>query len=66
MKQIILLLLISFSLSAQVKGVVKDSISGKPIAYAAVMYENPKIGLNTDENGALFCHKTIHYATLKY
>lgn len=28
-----------------------DSISGKPIAYAAVLYENSKIGVNTDENG---------------
>ncbi len=51
MKQILFLLLISFSLSAQIKGVVKDSISGKPIAYAAVLYENSKIGVNTDENG---------------
>ncbi|CAM3559775.1 carboxypeptidase-like regulatory domain-containing protein [Flavobacterium gelidilacus] len=46
-----LLLLTTFSLSAQVKGVVLDSISGKPIAYAAVIYENSRIGVNTDENG---------------
>ena len=51
MKQILFLLLLSFSISAQVKGVVKDSISGKPIAYAVVIYENSKIGVNTDENG---------------
>lgn len=51
MKQIIFLLLISFSLSAQVKGIVLDSVSGKPIAYAAVLYENSRIGVNTDENG---------------
>ena len=47
-----LLLLIPFSLSAQVKGIVKDSISGKPIAYASVIYENSKIGVNTEENGS--------------
>jgi hypothetical protein len=46
-----LLLLTTFSLSAQVKGVVLDSISGKPVAYAAVIYENSRICVNTDENG---------------
>jgi len=51
MKQTLILLLISLSLSAQVKGVVLDSISGKPIAYAAVLYENSRIGVNTNENG---------------
>jgi hypothetical protein len=50
-------LLISISLSAQVKGVVLDSVSGKPIAYAAVMYENSKIGVNTDEYGVFLLPK---------
>lgn len=46
----LLILLTTLYLSAQVKGVVLDSISGKPIAYAAVLYENSRIGVNTDEN----------------
>ncbi|WP_264560033.1 carboxypeptidase-like regulatory domain-containing protein [Flavobacterium sp. N2270] len=47
----LILFIAAFSLSAQVKGIVLDSISDKPIVYAAVMYENSKIGVNTDENG---------------
>lgn len=63
MKQTILFLLISFSLSAQVNGVVLDSISGKPIAYASVIYENTKIGVNTDDKGnfSLLENDTIQY-----
>lgn len=71
MKQIIFLLLTTFSLSAQVKGVVLDSISGKPIAYAAVLYENSRIGVNTNENGNFILpHKDslniIHVSNLGY
>jgi hypothetical protein len=71
MKKILLLLLISFSLSAQVKGVVLDSTSGKPIAYAAVLYENSRIGVNTNENGNFILpHKDslniIHVSNLGY
>lgn len=46
-----LLVLISFSVSAQIKGVVKDSISGKPIAYVNVWVENENIGTTSEENG---------------
>ena len=52
MKQILFLLLISFSLSAQIKGVVKDSISGKPIAYVNIWVENENIGTTSEENGS--------------
>ncbi len=51
MKKTVLFLLISCSLSAQIKGVVKDSITGKPIPYANIWVENENIGASTEENG---------------
>lgn len=51
MKQIILLVLTTFSLSAQVKGVVLDSISGKPIAYVGVFTSKPELNFSADEKG---------------
>lgn len=51
MKQILLLLLTTFSLSAQVKGVVLDSISGKPIAYVGVFTSKPELNFSADEKG---------------
>lgn len=47
-----ILLLASFSISAQVKGVVKDSISGQPIPYVNIAVENENIGATTEENGS--------------
>lgn len=46
-----ILLLASFSISAQVKGVVKDSISGQPIPYVNIAVENENVGSTTEENG---------------
>ena len=46
-----ILLLISYSLSAQIKGVVKDSITGKPIPYVNIWVQNENIGSTTEENG---------------
>ena len=40
MKKLILLFLFTLSAAAQIKGVVKDSITKEPIAYAALVYEN--------------------------
>ncbi|WP_339889623.1 carboxypeptidase-like regulatory domain-containing protein [uncultured Flavobacterium sp.] len=51
MKKIILLLLTTFSLSAQVKGVVLDSISGKPVAYVGVFTSKPEFNFSTDKKG---------------
>ncbi len=51
MKKIVLFLLISCSLNAQIKGVVKDSITGKPIPYVNIWVENENIGASTEENG---------------
>ena len=47
----ILLTLINFSLSAQIKGIVKDSVSGKPIPYVNIWVENENIGATSEENG---------------
>lgn len=47
----LLIFLTAFSLSAQVKGVVLDSISGKPIAYVNIWAENENIGITSEENG---------------
>ena len=42
---------ITFSLSAQIKGVVKDSISGEPIPYVNIWVENETIGTTSETNG---------------
>lgn len=47
----IVLLLLSFYASAQIKGVVKDSVTGKPIPYANIWVENENSGASTEENG---------------
>ena len=46
-----LLLVFTNLLSAQIKGIVKDSITGKPIPYANIWVENENIGASTEENG---------------
>jgi hypothetical protein len=48
---LICLFLVSFSITAQIKGVVKDSISGKPIPYVNIWVENENIGTTSEENG---------------
>lgn len=65
-----LLLLTSISLSAQVKGVVLDSISGKPIAYTNIWVENENIGTTSEENGTFSLDikevKNIIFSALGY
>ena len=46
-----ILFLISFSLSAQIKGVVKDSITGKPISFVNIWVQDENIGFTSEENG---------------
>ncbi|EAZ96811.1 hypothetical protein FBBAL38_05290 [Flavobacteria bacterium BAL38] len=43
---------ISFSLTAQIRGVVKDSISGEPIPYVNIWVENETIGITSETNGS--------------
>ena len=51
MKKILFLFLFTISTTAQIKGVVKDSITKEPIAYVALVYENTEIGTNANSNG---------------
>ncbi|MEO8517232.1 MAG: carboxypeptidase-like regulatory domain-containing protein, partial [Flavobacterium sp.] len=43
--------LVSFSITAQIKGVVRDSVSGKPISYVNIWVANENIGTTSEENG---------------
>ena len=65
-----LLLLTTLSLSAQIKGVVLDSISGKPIAYVNIWVENENIGTTSEENGTFSLdikeEKNIVFSALGY
>ena len=49
-----LLIFINCSISAQIKGVVKDSLSRKPIPYVNIWVENESVGSTSEENGAFF------------
>jgi len=51
MKNFILLFLFTLSATAQIKGVVKDSITKKPIAYVSVWVENKSMGVSTEADG---------------
>lgn len=46
-----ILLLCSISTFAQVKGVVKDSLSGQPIPFVNISVENENVGSTSEENG---------------
>lgn len=52
MKKFILLLLFTISASAQIKGVVRDSITKEPIAYVSILVENKKIGTTSALDGS--------------
>ncbi len=52
MKQItIIIFFFSLSLSAQIKGVVKDSITGKPISFVNIWVQDENTGFTSEENG---------------
>jgi hypothetical protein len=66
-----LLVFISFSLSAQIKGVVKDSLTGKPIPYVNIWVQNENIGSTSEENGTFFINtigngKKLIFSTLGF
>ncbi len=50
-KLAILFLFFATGVIAQTKGVVKDSITGNPIAYVSIWVENENIGTTSEENG---------------
>lgn len=47
----ILFLFFAANVAAQTKGVVKDSLTGNPIAYVSIWVENENIGTTSEENG---------------
>ena len=67
----LLLVFISCSLLAQIKGVVNDSLSGKPIPYVNIWVENENIGSTSEESGTFFINTTVKgkrliFSTLGY
>ena len=54
MKYLIFLYLLSISLTAQIRGVVKDSISGEPIPFVNIWVENETIGTMSDADGTFY------------
>lgn len=52
MKHFILFLLFTISTTAQIKGVVKDSITKEPIAYVSIWVENENIGVTSEKDGS--------------
>lgn len=62
--------LFSISLSAQIKGVVKDSLSGQPISYVNIWVENENIATTSEENGtfsiAVSENKNLIFSALGY
>jgi CarboxypepD_reg-like domain len=65
------LILFTSSISAQIKGVVKDSLTGKPIPFVNIWVQNENIGSTSEENGTFFINSTINgknliFSTLGY
>ncbi len=58
MKKFILLLLFTISASAQIKGVVRDSITKEPIAYVNIFTEEKGV-FNTEANGIFNINKKL-------
>ena len=50
-KFLVFFLFLTISLTGQIKGVVKDSISGEPIPYVSIWIENKSTGTSSEENG---------------
>lgn len=65
-----LFFLLSFSLIAQVSGVVKDSLTGKPIPFVNIWVENENIGTNSEIDGSFLLEakeeKRIIFSALGY
>jgi hypothetical protein len=66
----LIFLLTTFTISAQIKGVVKDSLTGKPISYVNVWVQNENIGVSSEENGEFSINathsKTLIFSALGY
>jgi hypothetical protein len=67
---LLVLFLLGFYTSAQIKGVVKDSLSGEPIPYVNIWVENETIGTTSEIDGSFQLaspsYKNIVFAILGY
>lgn len=52
----ILLILIQTTVSAQLRGIVKDSLTGQPIPYVSIWVEGESIGTTSEEDGTFIIH----------
>ena len=63
-------LFLTFSLSAQIRGVVKDSISGEPIPYVNIWVENKTVGTTSEADGSFSLdvkeEKVLFFSALGY
>jgi len=70
MKATFFFLLFSILLTAQTKGVVKDSLSGKPISYVNIWIENENIATTSEEDGTFSINasgnKNLIFSALGY
>ena len=66
----LLFFFLTISLSAQIKGVVKDSLSGEPIPYVNIWVENETVGTTSEIDGtfslALKEEKVLVFSALGY
>lgn len=67
---IFILLIISQFTFSQIKGIVKDSISGEPIPYVNIWVENENIGTTSEEDGTFIINaneeKKLVFSALGY
>ena len=70
MKTTLFFFLFSISMVAQTKGVVKDSLSGKPISYVNIWVENENIATTSEEDGTFSIsasgNKNLIFSALGY
>ena len=55
---LLVFILFTCSVSAQIKGVVKDSLTGKPIPFVNIWVQNENIGSTSEENGTFQINTT--------
>ena len=54
----LVLILMHGFVSAQIRGVVKDSLTGTPIPYVSIWVENETIGTTSEEDGTFSLNTT--------
>lgn len=70
MNKLLFLIFFTISVTAQIKGVVKDSITGEPIPYVSIWVENENIGVSSEKDGTFELNikeeKKIQFSMLGY